>query len=92
MYQGTPEYKLPEQVTVFEQIMSKNPAGIALSPIDDAGFVEPVNAAFEKRIPVVTFASNASAASKVAFVTSDNVKEGQFAARAIGKRLVARAK
>ena len=87
VYQGTPEYKLPEQVTVFEQIMSKNPAGIALSPIDDAGFVEPVNAAFEKKIPVVTFASNASAASKVAFVTSDNVKEGQFAARAIGKAL-----
>jgi ribose transport system substrate-binding protein len=86
VYQGTPEYKIPEQVTVFEQIMSKNPAGIALSPIDDAGFVEPVTAAFEKRIPVVTFASN-TAAPKVAFVTSDNVKEGQFAARTLAKAL-----
>ena len=31
--------------TAFEQIFAKNPAGIALSPIDDAGFVEPVKAA-----------------------------------------------
>ncbi len=86
VYQGTPEYKIPEQVTVFEQIMSKNPAGIALSPIDNAGFVEPVTAAYEKHIPVVTFASNTDA-PKVAFVTSDNVKEGQFAARTIAKAL-----
>jgi ribose transport system substrate-binding protein len=86
VYQGTPEYKIPEQVTVFEQIMSKNPAGIALSPIDDAGFVEPVTSAYEKKIPVVTFASN-TAAPKVAFVTSDNVKEGQFAARTLAKAL-----
>jgi ribose transport system substrate-binding protein len=86
VYQGTPEYKIPEQVTVFEQIMSKSPAGIALSPIDNAGFVEPVTAAFDKHIPVVTFASNTDA-PKVAFVTSDNVKEGQFAARTIAKAL-----
>jgi len=86
VYQGTPEYKLPEQATVFEQIISKSPAGVALSPIDDAGFVEPVKAAIEKKIPVVTFASNTST-PKPAFVTSDNVKEGQTAARAIGKAL-----
>jgi ribose transport system substrate-binding protein len=86
VYTGTGEYKLPEQVTAFEQIFPKNPAGIALSPIDDAGFVEPVKAAKAKKIPVVTFASNTST-DKPAFVTSDNVKEGQAAARAIGKAL-----
>lgn len=86
VYTGTGEYKLPEQVTAFEQIFAKNPAGIALSPIDDAGFVEPVKAAKAKKIPVVTFASNTST-DKPAFVTSDNVKEGQAAARAIGKAL-----
>ena len=86
VYTGTGEYKLPEQVTAFEQIFAKAPAGIALSPIDDAGFVEPVKAAKAKKIPVVTFASNTST-DKPAFVTSDNVKEGQAAARAIGKAL-----
>ncbi|HET6449899.1 MAG TPA: substrate-binding domain-containing protein [Spirochaetia bacterium] len=86
VYTGTGEYKLPEQVTAFEQIFAKNPAGIALSPIDDAGFVESVKLAQEKKIPVVTFASNTST-PKPAFVTSDNVKEGQAAARAIGNAL-----
>jgi len=86
VYTGTGEYKLPEQVTAFEQIFAKNPAGIALSPIDDAGFVEPVKAAIAKKIPVVTFASNTST-DKPAFITSDNVKEGQTAARAIAKAL-----
>jgi len=67
IYQGAAEYDLNKQVTVFEQITGKNPAGIALSPI-------------------VIFASNTST-GKVAFVTSDNVKEGQFAARTLGQAL-----
>ncbi len=86
IYQGAAEYDLNKQVTVFEQITGKNPAGIALSPIDDSGFVEPVKAAMGRKIPVVTFASNTST-GKVAFVTSDNVKEGQFAARTLGQAL-----
>jgi ribose transport system substrate-binding protein len=86
VYQGTDKYDVNAQVTVFEQILAKNPAAIALSPIDDAGFIEPVNAAMKKGVPVVTFASDTSTA-KVGFVTSSNVKEGQFAARTIGKLL-----
>jgi ribose transport system substrate-binding protein len=39
----------------------------------------------------VTFASNTST-GKVAFVTSDNVKEGQFAARTLGQALGGRGK
>jgi ribose transport system substrate-binding protein len=86
VYQGTDKYDVNAQVTVFEQILAKSPSGIALSPIDDAGFIEPVNAAMKKSIPVVTFASDTSTA-KVGFVTSSNQKEGQFAARTIGKLL-----
>jgi len=86
VYQGTTEYDGPKQVTAFEQIMTKKPAGIALSPVDDAAFVEPVKAAMAAKIPVVTFASDTSTA-KVGFVTSSNEKEGAFAARAMGKAL-----
>ena len=86
VYTGTGEYKLPEHVTAFEQIFAKNPAGIALPPIDDAGFVEPVKTALAKKIPVVIFASNTST-DKPAFITSDNVTEGRTAARAIGNAL-----
>jgi ribose transport system substrate-binding protein len=86
VYQGTTEYDGPKQVTAFEQIMTKKPAGIALSPVDDAAFIEPVKAAMKAKIPVVTFASDTSTA-KVGFVTSSNEKEGAFAARAMGKEL-----
>ncbi|MDP3180112.1 MAG: substrate-binding domain-containing protein, partial [Spirochaetaceae bacterium] len=86
VYQGTTEYDGPKQVTAFEQIMTKKPAGIALSPVDDAAFIEPVKAAMAAKIPVVTFASDTSTA-KVGFVTSSNEKEGAFAARAMGKEL-----
>jgi ribose transport system substrate-binding protein len=86
VYQGTTEYDGPKQVTAFEQIMTKKPAGIALSPVDDAAFVEPVKAAMGSGIPVVTFASDTSTA-KVGFVTSSNEKEGAFAARSMGKAL-----
>ena len=86
VYSGTPEYDLNKQMTVFDQVVSKRPAGIALSPIDQAGCAEGVKAAMGKGIPVVTFASDTDA-PKVAFVTSDNVKEGQAAARAVGKEL-----
>lgn len=86
VYQGTTEYDIPKQVTAFEQIMSKKPAGIALSPIDDAGFVDPVKTAMGKGIPVVTFASD-TATAKIGFVTSSNEKEGAFAARTLAKAL-----
>ncbi|HUX13987.1 MAG TPA: substrate-binding domain-containing protein [Spirochaetia bacterium] len=86
VYSGADKYDLNQQVTVFEQVIAKEPSGVSLSPIDDAGFVEPVKAAMDKKIPIVTFASDTST-KKIAFVTSDNVKEGQFAARTIGKAL-----
>ncbi len=86
VYQGTTEYDGPKQVTAFEQIMTKKPAGIALSPVDDAAFIEPVKSAMAKKIPVVTFASDTNTA-KVGFVTSSNEKEGAFAARAMAKAL-----
>lgn len=91
VYQGAAEYDLNKQVTVFEQILTKNPAGIALSPIDDSGFIEPVNRAMSRKIPTICFASDTST-SKVAFITSDNIKEGQFAARTLGNALGGRGK
>jgi ribose transport system substrate-binding protein len=86
VYSGTPEYDLNKQMTVFDQVVSKKPAGIALSPVDQAGCSEGVKAAQGKGIPVVNFASNTDAAP-TGFVTSDNVKEGQFAARTVGREL-----
>lgn len=86
VYQGTTEYDAPKQVSAFESILAKKPAGIALSPIDDAAFIEPVKAAMGKGVPIVTFASDTNTA-KVGFVTSSNEKEGAFAARAMGNAL-----
>jgi len=86
-YTGTPEYDINAQVTVFEQVVALNPAGIALCPINAEAFVEPIRRAREQGIPVMVFATDSPEADKIAYITSDNVIEGRMAADFIGEEL-----
>lgn len=80
MYTGTPEHDAGKEVTVFSQVMAQNPAGIAVAPVTPDAFIAPINSAIESGIPVVTFASDSPRSNRLAYVTSDNVQEGQAAA------------
>jgi len=88
IYTGTPEYDITEQVRVFNQVVAQRPDGIALSPISADAFIEPINNAIEEGVPVMTFATNSPRSNEIAYVTSDNVTEGEtaadFLAEAIG--------
>ncbi len=86
-YTGTPEYDINAQVTVFEQVVALQPAGIALCPINAEAFVEPIRRAREQGIPVMVFATDSPDADKIAYITSDNVVEGRMAADFIGQEL-----
>jgi ribose transport system substrate-binding protein len=92
VYTGTPEYDVNKQLAVFEQILAKKPAGIFLHPMNPDPFIEPINRAYEMGIPVVTFAADSPNSKRVSYITSDNVREGYFAADQIGQLLGARAK
>lgn len=82
-YGGTTEYDAQKQVDSFYADMAKSPAGIIVSPIEQAAFVEPINAAVAQGISVVTYASDSPDSDRCAYVTSDNTNEGNIAAKAI---------
>jgi ribose transport system substrate-binding protein len=87
VYTGTPEYDVNKQLAVFEQILAKKPAGIFLHPMNPDPFIEPINRAYEMGIPVVTFAADSPNSKRVSYITSDNVREGYFAADKVGELL-----
>lgn len=87
VYTGTPEYDVNKQLAVFEQILAKKPAGILLHPMNPDAFIEPINRAAKMGIPVVTFAADSPNSKRVSYITSDNVREGSFAADSIAKAL-----
>jgi ribose transport system substrate-binding protein len=86
-YTGTPEYDLNKELAVYNQVVAKNPAGILACPMVPDAFVDPINDAIKKGIPVMTFATDSPASDRFAFITSDNVKEGYAAADALAKAL-----
>ncbi len=87
VFTGTPEYDLNKELAVFEQVLAKKPAGIFVHPMNPDAFIEPINRATEMGIPVVTFAADSPKSKRAAYITSDNVKEGYFAADAIAEEL-----
>jgi monosaccharide ABC transporter substrate-binding protein, CUT2 family (TC 3.A.1.2.-) len=50
-------------------------------------FIEPINRAAEMGIPVVTFAADSPNSKRVAYITSDNFREGKAAADELGKAM-----
>jgi ribose transport system substrate-binding protein len=87
VYTGTPEYDLNKELAVYAQVVAKNPAGILACPMVPDAFVDPINDAIAKGIPVMTFATDSPQSNRFAFITSDNVKEGYAAADAICKAM-----
>lgn len=80
-YSGTIEYDAQAQVDSFNADLAKNPTGIVISPIQEDAFVEPINRAVQQGVSVVTYASDSPDSDRCAYVTSDNVNEGQIAAK-----------
>ena len=87
VYTGTPEYDINKEVSVFNQVLVKNPAGIAVHPIEPNAFIDPINQAMDSGVKVVTFAADSPDSKRLAFITSDNVKEGYAAADAIAESI-----
>lgn len=86
-YKGCTEYDINKEVSVFNQVVAMKPKGIALSPITEDAFNEPIKEAMAQGIKVVTFASDCPNSQRVAYITSDNTREGSYAADALAKAM-----
>ncbi|MFQ3228768.1 MAG: ribose transport system substrate-binding protein [Reinekea sp.] len=84
-YTGTPEYDVNKQLSTFEQVLAKKPAGILVHPMNPDPFIEPINRAAKMGIPSVTFAADSPNSDRVSFITSDNYEEGKYAADAVAE-------
>jgi ribose transport system substrate-binding protein len=84
-FSGTPDYDITKQIASFDQDVVESPAGVLLHPMQSDPFVEPINAAIESGVEVVTFAADSPNSNRTSYVTSDNEAEAAFAAEEIVK-------
>ncbi|RKX45566.1 MAG: sugar ABC transporter substrate-binding protein [Thermotogae bacterium] len=87
VYTGHPTFDINGEVTVFNQVAAKKPAGIAVTAINPDAFVKPINEAIEKGIPVVTFDSDSPDSKRYSFIGVGNKNAGAAAAHFIAKLL-----
>jgi len=86
-YTGTPEYDVNKQIASFDQALAQKPAGILVHPMNSDPFVEPINRAVDAGTAIVTFAADSPNSKRASFVTSDNSREGIYAADAIAESM-----
>ncbi|SFL64218.1 substrate-binding domain-containing protein [Halanaerobium salsuginis] len=79
-YTGANDYDINQQVTVLEQVISQNPAGILLTCINPDALAGPINRAMEAGIPVVTFDADAPDSDRYSFLATSNYEAGVTAA------------
>ncbi len=67
------------QISVVENIITRQVDGIVLAPLDDAALRRPVDEAIRGGIPVVIFDSGLQGDNYISYVATDNLKAGQLA-------------
>ncbi|WP_453995994.1 substrate-binding domain-containing protein [Bacillus nitroreducens] len=86
-YRGSTQYDVYEEMTVLEQVIAKNPAGIAISTMDPEALNPVIDKAVEAGIPVVMFDADAPASKAYSFLGTDNYKAGVEAAHKMAELL-----
>ncbi|MXS25392.1 sugar ABC transporter substrate-binding protein [Enterococcus gallinarum] len=75
--------KKEKHIGFIKEATAKNVAGISIAPIEKKAFVDPIKAAMDKDIPVITFdADLENPDDRTAYVGTDNVSAG----KELGKR------
>jgi len=75
------------QISVVENIITRQVDGIVLAPLDDAALRRSVDEAMRTGIPVVIFDSGLKGDNYVSYVATDNFKAGQLAGQYMAKLL-----
>lgn len=81
VYAGDPAYDINKSVTVFEQVVAKKPAGIAIACINADAFAEPIKKAQEAGIAIVTYDSDSPKSGRSSYLSTGNKAAGEVAAR-----------
>ena len=86
-YSGTPEYELNAVLTAFNQLVAQKPSGIAVTAMDSAAYVDPINNAIAEGVDIVVFDSDCPDSNRLAFIGTENYNCGVAAADFIAEDL-----
>jgi ribose transport system substrate-binding protein len=86
-YTGANQYDVNQEVTVLEQVIAKNPAGIAVTCINPDALAAPIKKAKDAGIPIVTFDADSPSSGRYSFLATGNKAAGAMAADYLGKEL-----
>jgi ABC-type sugar transport system substrate-binding protein len=79
-----------KQVEIFESVIARKPAAIAVSPNDPNTVMDSIKKATEAGIPVITWDADAPDSERLLYIGTDNVAAGRTAgeemAKAIGNK------
>lgn len=81
IYTGDPTADVAKQVTAFEQVVAKNPKGIAITCVNADALKEPIEKARAAGIQVVTFDSDSPESGRSSYLSTGNVEAGAQAAK-----------
>lgn len=87
IYQGSPGNDLNAEVTVLDQVIAMNPAGIAISCVNAEGLKPSIDKAIAQGIPVVTFDADSPDSSRYCFLGTGNYYAGTVAAHALAAQI-----
>jgi ribose transport system substrate-binding protein len=79
-----------QQIGIVEQFVAEGVSGICLAPLDDTALLAPVQAATQKKVPVVIFDSGLKGQvgkDFVSYVATDNRKGGQMGGEELARLL-----
>jgi len=86
-YMGSTGSDVNAEVTVLEQVIAKNPKGIAVSCVNPDALKDAINKAIDQGIPVVTFDADSPQSNRYSFLGTGNYYAGTVAAKALGEML-----
>jgi len=84
---GPPTDDAAQQVAIFESVLAKKPAGIAISPNDPGSVVQIVAKARAANVPVIAWDGPVPNSEVQGYIGTDNVTAGEKAAEAVGKAM-----
>lgn len=88
-FTGAVRYDIAEQITVLEQVIATQPAGILLTVMNPEALKESINRGIAQGVPIVTFDADSPQSNRYAFLGTGNYQAGAVAARYMCSRVSA---
>lgn len=87
VYTGGLQYDVNQEITAFQDIIAKRPAGIAVTCMNPDAFKAPIQEAIKAGIPVVTFDADSPDSGRYSFLATGNEYAGTVAAKALAEQM-----